>query len=199
MTTYTYLDTETTGLDFLVSEIIEIAIIRVGPRGEESRFETKIKPKNIEAAHPRALEVNGYTEEAWADAPQLEEAAEEIAHHLRKSALVGHNVSFDEVLLKENLKRVGMGHLKIPYHKVDTITLVHEHLFPLGLRSASFDRVREFLGWEVRKVHRAMDDAEDARRLHLLLQRAGVWRRCTIRLGRVWRSLRGQMSSPRTT
>lgn len=161
-----FIDTETTGLDPDAHEVIEYAIIRVNPAGEETlRWETKIKPSNIESAHPKALEVNGYTEEAWADAPSMAEVGHAIADGLENCVLVGHNVAFDETMLKSSLKRAGINR-RIPYHKVDTVTLAYEHLVPEGLESLSLDNIRKFLGWSAEGAHTAMKDVEDAMRLY---------------------------------
>lgn len=161
-----FVDVESTGLDPDVHEVIEYAIVRVNPAGEETlRWATKIKPSNIEAAHPKALEVNGYTEAAWADAPTMQEVGHEIADGLEDCVLVGHNVAFDEAMLKGNLKRAGIDR-RIPYHKVDTVTLAYEHLVPEGLESLSLDNIRKFLGWSSEGAHTAMKDVEDAMRLY---------------------------------
>jgi len=178
-----YIDTETTGLDPTVAEVIEFALIRVDLDGHEQRWQTKIKPERIEDAHPKALEVNGYTPEAWVDAPAMAEVAPVIIESLEGCVLVGHNVSFDEAMLKANIKRTGVKG-RVPYHKLDTVTLAFEHLFPLGLKSASLDAIREFLGWSKFGAHTAMKDTEDAKRLHELLSQAGRRTRLKIQLQR---------------
>lgn len=48
---------------------------------------TKIKPVNIEAAHPKALEVNGYNEADWANAPTFDETKDEIMAALKHKIL----------------------------------------------------------------------------------------------------------------
>lgn len=181
-----YIDTETTGLDPNIAEVIEVAIIRVDTDGHEQRWQSKIKPERIEDAHPKALEVNGYTAAAWADAPPMSQVGPVVVGMLEGCVLVGHNVSFDERMLKVNMKRAGVEG-RIPYHKLDTVTLAFEHLFPLGLKSASLDAIREFLGWSKLRAHRAhtaMKDAEDAKKLHELLSQASILTRLRIRLSR---------------
>lgn len=62
-----WIDVETTGLDPLVHEIIELTV-RYEPRKgcANPAWHAKIKPEHIETAEPKALEINGYTEEKWA-------------------------------------------------------------------------------------------------------------------------------------
>jgi DNA polymerase III epsilon subunit-like protein len=165
-----FIDTETTGLDPKTSVMLEFAAIVVENGIEAVRYETKIKPttEELALAHPKALEVNGYTDEAWVDAPTIEKVAPYIGAVLDGCVLVGHNVAFDETMLKAHLNAYGIEE-DIPYHKIDTITLAYEHLTPLGLKSASLDRVRDFLGWSKDGAHTAMKDVEDAKRLFDLL------------------------------
>lgn len=182
---YAIIDTETTGLDPQTSTVLEFAAIIVdnGVGVVLMEYETKIKPteQELQAAHPKALEVNGYTDEAWADAPTVEQVAYDIITLLDGCALVGHNVSFDENMLKATFKKHGVEG-RIPYHKIDTVTLAYEHLTPLGLKSVSLDRIREFLGWSKDGAHTAMKDVEDTRRLFELLWRMTPWERFVLRL-----------------
>lgn len=166
------IDTETTGLDPQTSTVLEFAAIVVENGVEVERYETKIKPTTGELnhAHPKALEVNGYTDEAWADAPRMDEVGPRIVKMLGGCVLVGHNVSFDESMLKTSFRRHGVWG-RIPYHKIDTITLAYEHLFPLGLKWANLDGIRKFLGWSKDGAHTAMKDVEDTKRLFDLLWR----------------------------
>lgn len=164
------IDTETTGLDLQTSVVLEFAAIVVDDGVEVARYETKIKPtdQELQYAHPKALEVNGYTDEAWADAPTIEQVAPDIVALLDGCTLVGHNVSFDEGMLKAHFAAYGI-EAKIPYKKIDTVTLAYEHLTPLGLKSVSLDRIREFLGWSKAGAHTAMKDVEDTKQLFNLL------------------------------
>jgi len=179
------IDTETTGLDPETSVVLEFAALVIHPTEGHviARYETKIKPteEELRAAHPKALEVNGYTDEAWADAPTIEQVAPEIGTLLEGCVLVGHNVSFDEQMLKAHLAAHGIEE-RIPYHKIDTVTLAYEHLTPLGLKSASLDRIREFLGWSKEGAHTAMKDVEDTANLFELLWRMTPWQRFVLRL-----------------
>lgn len=177
-----FLDTETTGLDPSLHEVIEFAAIVVDDtKGTVVRYQTKIKPVQIETAHPKALEVNGYSPEAWGDAAPMTKVGHEIATLLDKCVLVGHNVSFDEAMLKANMAKAKV-EARIPYRKIDTQVLVMEHLFPLGLKRASLDSVRDFLGWDKENSHTAMKDTEDAKRLFEILWRMTPWDRFILRM-----------------
>jgi DNA polymerase-3 subunit epsilon len=170
-----FLDTETTDLDPDTSAVIEVGMIRREKDGTETRFHTLIKPTEQELAdaHPKALEINGYSADPsrWGDAPAMSEAGPQIVAFAEDvNTICGHNVGFDENMLKAAFKKHGVDG-RIPYHKIDTVTLAYEHLFPLGLKSASLDRIRDFLGWSREGAHTAMKDTEDAMKLFNLLWR----------------------------
>ena len=177
-----FIDTETTGLDPKKHEIIEIAVLIEEEGKVIDAFQSKIRPQRIEVAEPRALELNGYSKNsrAWENAPLMEEVAPILIRMLDGCILVGHNPSFDEAFLREGIVRAGVSG-KIPYHKIDTITLAYEHLSPLGLTKASLDAIRDFLGWSKKNAHTAMVDVEDSRKLFRVCWRMGFFRKLKLR------------------
>ena len=93
----TFVDVETTSLDPSKSAILQIAIITDRPGEEKEVWATKIKPREVELrfADKRALEVCGYNDKDWQDAPAFEDVAYEISKRLVWGPIVGHNVQFD--------------------------------------------------------------------------------------------------------
>lgn len=181
-----FLDTETTGLSPRKATVIEVAMIRREADGTETHFHSLIKPSEQELAdaHPKALEVNGYAADPsrWDDAPTMEEVGPRIADFTKGAKLIcGHNIAFDEGMIAAAFKRHGVRR-RIPFRKVDTITLAYEHLMPVGLDKVNFDRIRTFLGWSAEGAHTAMKDTEDAKRLFDLLWRMTPWQRFVLRL-----------------
>lgn len=182
-----FLDTETTGLDPNKAAILDIAIVRVVQRDDSTPVEvttwhTKIKPTEAELAlaEPKALGVNGFTPAAWEHAQSMAEIGPRIVSMLDNTVLVGHNVAFDEAMIKANLARHGVPG-KIPYRKIDTQVLAMEHLFPLGLKSGSLDSIREFLGWSSDGAHTALQDTLDCKRLFDLTWRMTPWQNFVLR------------------
>lgn len=171
-----FVDTETTHLDPSIGEIIEIAIIIVYPDGLNwwSRpkasliYHRKIKPKRIEDAHPKALEINGYNEIGWKDARPFEEHASYISHLLEYGIIIGHNVDFDYRFIVEEMKRSGFDR-RISYHRLDTKGLAFEHL---PIKRYSMDYIRDFFGWSKSGAHTALKDAQDCKRLYFSLIRS---------------------------
>jgi DNA polymerase-3 subunit epsilon len=172
-----FIDTETTGLDKSRHEIIEIAII-VWNGCKLTIYNKKIMPMNIASADPVALKINGYTASGWADAPTFAEEAQNIADRICGHVVVGHNVQFDIGFIEKQLKSAGVAVPRI--RTVDTCTLVHEHLIPIGCPGHGLDKVRAYLGWVRPNAHTAYVDAMDCYRLYKLLVRASVWQRFKI-------------------
>ena len=167
------IDTETTGLKAGTHEVIEIAILTETPEGEIEEWSTKIKPRRIEEAHPKALEINGYAanSEAWNNAPDLDEVAPIVAEKLRSGTIVGHNPKFDIRFIEAMLKEAGI-EPRLSHHVIDTVTLAHEHLTPCGIKNRKLDTIREFFGMSAENAHTAMQDVRDTRYVYHKLIRA---------------------------
>ena len=165
-----FIDLETTHLNPQVGEIIELALVRVS-KEREIRFVTKIRPERLHLAQKRALEINGYNEEEWHDAPLARDVAGRVADLIAGGLLVGHNVSFDFEYLEEFLHVHGQK-FRASYRKIDTMTLAHEHL-PF-LTSYSLATLRDFFGIPQEGAHRAEKDLDDMRSIYRRLCRASL-------------------------
>lgn len=165
-----FLDLETTGLYAGTHEIIEAAVIK-----GQKIFHVYVTPEHLERAHPRALQINGYNNKGWADGVSQKYLAEKLADILDGCTIVGHNPRFDiefiECLFEEHNIPIG-----IDRRAIDTVTLAHLYLRPMGLKSLSMDSIRQFLGWEVRPKHNALDDARDVQRFYKLFTSPGRYR-----------------------
>src|SRR6478609_11686186 len=94
-----FTDTETTGLDPVLNEVLSIGIQVCDAATFEvvAEREWYIRPECIETASEKALEVNGYTPEKWTSAgarPGTEVFAE-VAEWMTKGVFAGHNCPFD--------------------------------------------------------------------------------------------------------
>ena len=174
------IDTETTGINPLIHEVVEFAGIRVEKDGTESTFHTYIRPKNM---NPDFVE-GPYKEivaqqfekrrHLFESARPITEVYSGILNFLNGTILIGHNIAFDEYMLNANLYKAGIDKM-VPYNKIDTKALAIEHLFPKGLKSASLDTVRKFLNLSSDGAHTAMKDVEDTKLLFETL-----WRRSRL-------------------
>jgi DNA polymerase-3 subunit epsilon len=164
-----YLDTETTGLDPSVHEVIEVAVVReeveypyTGPGKITLMWSRKVAPQHIETAEPVALKVNGYAPEAWANAVPFSTIAEELVEHLKGGMIIGHNPKFDTGFITAELKRAGV-EPRISHRTIDTTTAAYMAWGLDGKMKLSLDNLRSHLGLSSDGAHTALQDALDCR------------------------------------
>lgn len=164
-----WVDTETTGLNEFDNDILDIAIIRVERDGTETVFTSKVKMERPENASPKALEVNGYTAEAWANARSVQDVFQEIHDRklLQDCILAGHNVQFDARFINATFKRLGID-ARVDYHLYDTVTVALVFLKSY-LKSVSLVPVCAALGIPTDDAHTAMADCRMAMRVNEVL------------------------------
>lgn len=191
------LDTETTGLEENPeAEVIELAVVDLEGN---TLIDTKIKPVNLEialafdeAGTKKALEINGYNEADWADAPTFEELVPQIVEVFKHKVIVGQNPQFDRNFILRGLKRAGVekAYRVLSRHAIDTTVLSWEHLAPCGLNRLGLSFACNFLGIPIDREsrHGALEDAQATRTLYLMLLRATeeqrfAWRSRAKKLG----------------
>ena len=118
-----FIDIETTGLNVLEHEIIEIGCVITNHKLKIlDEFEIKIQPEHIERANSTSLKVNHYNEEEWGGAVTLDEALKNFSKRVEGSIMVGQNVAFDSGFLEYNLARLKIKNT-LHYHRLDTISI----------------------------------------------------------------------------
>lgn len=162
-----FIDTETTGLKHY-HQIFEIAIL-----GEDFTYHSMVLPDkdHIEQfADPVALQITNFDKRDFTDAITQKELADKLAVLLKDKIIVAHNVNFDCDMIEELFARHDVQY-KLHNRKIDTITLVHEHLSVCGLDRYSMFAVRSFFGWSHEDAHTAIKDCVDLKRLYTKLIR----------------------------
>ncbi len=162
-----FIDTETTGLNILKHEVIEIGCVVVSQNWEGEKpafevveeFEIKVKPERIEDADPVSLRINGYDPERWTDALPLRDAMKLLATKTDGAIMVSHNIAYDFAYLQKAFIDTGVEN-KMHYHMLDTISFAYAKFQNLG----SVDRFSlrflcEHFGIENKRAHTALSDA----------------------------------------
>ena len=155
-----FVDIETTGLDARVHEIIEIACLVVDPKTLEvtGQYHARVQPEHIETADPKALEINGYSEEVWRDARPIGQALQEINELSPGAMFAGWNVGFDKEFIEKAAREKEML-LRYDYHWIDVMPMVYDRLFQdKRIGSLSLAQVCEALGISLEKAHTATQD-----------------------------------------
>lgn len=170
-----FLDIETTHLNEQIGEIIEVAIVTSMDGGKTfcEKWQIKIKPENIANADMRALAINGYSDDAWAQGYTWNEAKHMIAMRLRHGLIVCHNAPFESRWIEQKLKRDGG--FKISWSWLCTKSLSYEHM--PWLRSHSLKTLRDIFGLSHVGSHTALKDALDCAHVYNKLNRCGMLRR----------------------
>ncbi|WP_431780480.1 TerD family protein [Streptomyces chumphonensis] len=98
-------DVETSGLTARRDRVLSVAVITVGPDGEQTgEFSTLLNP----GCDPGPLEVHGLTVERLQGAPTFDQVAGRIGSMLQDRVLVAHNAQFDYDFLAHEFARARM-------------------------------------------------------------------------------------------
>lgn len=162
-----FIDTETTGTDPNLHEIIELAVIIVkqtpragkGPKLEIiEECEWKIKMQRPEKAEEQALRVNGYNEVDWMFAIDRKKAMQEFAKKTESCSFVSHNLVFDYSFIQKAFEETGV-ESRMHYAKLDTISMAFARLYDAPQADKfSLRALCELLKVENSKAHTALAD-----------------------------------------
>tara|TARA_X000000950_G_scaffold251949_1_gene313653 strand:- start:190 stop:780 length:591 start_codon:yes stop_codon:yes gene_type:complete len=162
----TVLDTETTGLDSDIHEIIQIATISYvvsgdGDRYVTKKFEEKINPERLHTASERALQVNGFTVEEWKGSPNAIDVMPNVKEIIEKSdILVGQNLIFDLNFINEVCHRNSMEPPSFPPY-IDTKSIADKLVRANWLQRSGMDYLVEHYDVKVEgRAHTALVDCE---------------------------------------
>ena len=157
--TYAAIDLEMTGLKPGFDEIIEVGIVRCTPEQVLERWSSLVRP--LETPPLRVQRMTGITPAMLADAPTWAEIEERVRGLLDGATLIGHNVGFDEKFLEA----VG---ITSATPSVDTLPLAQ--IIEPGAPSHRLGEICRRYEIELDDAHRALADAEAARRVFLQLR-----------------------------
>ena len=162
----TVLDTETTGLDSDIHEIIQIATISyvVSAEGERfvtKKYEKKINPQQLHTASEKALEINGFSLEEWKGSPNAIDVMPEIKEIVERSdVLIGQNLIFDLRFINEICHRNEIDPPNFPPY-IDTKSIADRLVRANWLQRSGMDYLVEHYGVKVEgRAHTALVDCE---------------------------------------
>lgn len=155
-----FIDIETTGLDVIKHEIIEIGCVIVTPKLKViEKFELKIKPRKIKNAVPISLKITHYNKKDWKNAYSREEAMRILSEKAKDCIMVGQNVSFDSGFLGYSFAKLKIKN-NMHYHKLDTISIAWAKLNKKNnITHFSLREMCKYFGIENKNPHSALSDA----------------------------------------
>lgn len=154
-TEFVVFDIETSGLDPIKDEILEIAGLKMRGPQELERFELLIQPTR--AISPEVEKINGLNEIfLLVNGRKSQEAIQEFLAFIGSSIMVGHNIKdFDWLFIASHAKK---HNLPLPQNNlIDTLLLSRKLL---SLPQYNLTAVARHFGYENRNAHRAMPDVE---------------------------------------
>lgn len=179
-----YADTETTGLDPKIHDIVQLAVIIEIDGKVKEKLQWFVQPFNWKDINAEALKINGFTIE------QLKTFTEPIAVYRNlilifdkyidrynkndKFGLAGYNGQFDRRMLNEFFLKNGDKYFGsyVDYHILDPASLLYllEYKGALRLKDYHLETACKYFNIEI-KAHDAMEDIIATRKLtHKLLE-----------------------------
>lgn len=149
------LDIETTGLDPVSDEIIEIAAVRFTARRVEDEWTTLINPRK---QIPEFItKLTGISDQMVREAPTLPTILNDLKRFIGDSPVLGHNVRFDLAFLRRK-GALGLNEVLDTY-EMAAVLLPSAGRYNLGALS-------ELMNIPLSSAHRALADAQAARHLY---------------------------------
>lgn len=149
---YAIVDIETTGSKYPGNNIIDLGILIHDGKQVVETWQSLFKPEV--PIPPFVVELTGISEEMVAEAPLFKQKAAEIHELLRGTTFVAHDVNFDYLFVRHELKEAGFD-IELP----KICTLKNSRKFLPGHPSYSLGKLCKELGIEVSDRHRALGDA----------------------------------------
>jgi len=151
-----FFDVETTGLIPGFNEVTELGFVHE----ETGTWSVRVRPKYMDRAHPKALEISGYNEKDWSGAPFIEDVWGPICARLKDAIIIGHNVAgFDLPMMHGEARMKELSSWDISHTWEDTQGLAMTHLVKRGLKSISLASCCDFFGISNEGQHHALEDA----------------------------------------
>jgi DNA polymerase III epsilon subunit family exonuclease len=151
---YIILDCETTGLDPINSEIIEIAALKVEKAEIQGIFNKLIKPQR--PLPPEIIRLTGITPDYLQEAPPLSEVIGPFLQFIGNATLVMHNADFDLSFINHHIFQPRKKQLGNP--TICTLK-VARFLLP-NLSNHKLVNLAQYFGIPAKNRHRALGDAE---------------------------------------
>ena len=148
---YVVFDCETTGLNYLEHEIIEIGAVKISNGKITEQFQTFICPEH--EIPQEITNLTTITNDMVKDSPKVKEAISDFYKFCENCTLVGYNVAFDIGFVKNSGLKAG---LKFDHPSVDAMVLAKEKLY---LPRYKLVNVVEALNLTLNNAHRAIADA----------------------------------------
>jgi DNA polymerase III epsilon subunit family exonuclease len=145
------IDVETTGTDPKMSDLLEIAAVKIKGTKVVDTWSRFVNPGRPIVGN----QMHGITDKDVKGAPTPKEAAEKLLAFIGDALVVGHNVGFDIGFVEAAM---GDGFRVRPGSYIDTLVIARDG-YP-GAESYKLGDLARFFGVELAQGHRALPDAQ---------------------------------------
>lgn len=169
-----FFDSETGGLNHWDADMVEVGVVLTDPTGERviEEFSARVFPKK--PVHPKAAEVNGYSQEKWASsATQIESVMPRLIQMSRGAMFAAHNAPFDWGFFEAAMRPASM-RWGGDYHKIDTVAMAMPLLQAGLVPNVKLESLAAYFSVDPGEPHRALSDARACRGIYLKLME--LWR-----------------------
>ena len=147
-----FFDLETTGLSLSRDRIVELAVIRVSPRGDVFERVRRYNPQI--PIPPEATEIHNITDEMVAEEPTFRATSKSLAELLYPCDLAGFNIRrFDLPILLAEFARAGVD-FEVKDRRLIDMKMIFHREEPRDLSAAA----RFYLGRDHQDAHTALAD-----------------------------------------
>ena len=150
---YVIMDIETTGLDPVNDEIIEIGAIKVAGKEIKDMFNMLAKPEK--ALPPNITDLTGISSEMLANELPIKPVISKFADFIGNSILIAHNAEFDISFLRNKMKK--WLNKDIDNFVICTL-LISRDILP-NLENHKLPTIGHYFGLETANRHRAIGDS----------------------------------------
>ncbi len=152
--TFVVYDFETTGLNFMENEIIEIGAVKIIDGKIKETFDVFVKPQKVERLPIEIVNLTHITDEMVKDAHTINEVIQDFYKFCYGSIMVGHNsIGFDNLFLQKNAKE---NKYNFDNKQLDTYKISMQYL--KGLKNYKLKTIAEHLEVKLENAHRAIYD-----------------------------------------
>jgi len=164
-----FFDAETGGLNYLLSDMIEVACIVTDPTGQTVHEEYCVKVIPERPVDPGAARINGYTQEKWAtEAITLDAAMVRMLKMAQNTLFTAHNAPFDWGFFEHAMAKRAM-RWPSDYHRIDTVALAFPLLRAGMVTNLKLATLAQYFNIPHDNAHTALSDARACRGVYLKL------------------------------
>lgn len=171
---FTVIDIETTGLDPVCSEIIELSAIKYVDYKQVSTFSQLVKPSEL--IDDFITRLTGITNDMVACAPSIDKVLPDFLSFVGNDTVIGHNVNFDVNFIYDNCELFNLPRFSNDY--IDTMRMSRK-LMP-DLKNHKLATVSRALNVTLENAHRALSDCLATASCYLVMRAIALEKYGTI-------------------